>query len=154
MKIKLLVWLGEKLLGKAFSDEEPRADMYLPIWLLAFSMLLMVGGVVLGIYAVIQSAGVAAVIAVGAILLGVLALLCWKNQTITMLPNDSFEYSTFLGKKKIYRFDQIRGLRRNKDSMTLFLEGGKVHMESTAIISDPLVERINQQLQKIYADAQ
>ena len=160
MKIKLLVWLGEKILGKAFSDEEPRADMYLPIWLLAFSMLLMVGGAVAGVYALIwmlpptEETLIIAAVAVGAILLGVLALLCWKNQTITMLPNDAFEYSTFLGNKKVYHFDQIKGLRKNNDSMTLFLDGGKVHLESTAIISDRLVERITRQLEVIYSEVQ
>lgn len=31
MKLKLIVKLGELILGKAYSEDEPRADMYLPI---------------------------------------------------------------------------------------------------------------------------
>lgn len=150
--MRLLVKIGAWILGSGYSDDEPRADMYLPIWLLAFALVLLVGGAGVGIYgAVVLSLG-AILGGVAAFALGVLALLCWKNQSITMLPNDSFEYTTFLGNKRTYRFSEIKGLRRNSDSMTLFVGDGKVHMESCAIISDRLAERINQQLEEIYRE--
>ena len=63
-----------------------------------------------------------------------------------MLPNDSFEYTTFLGKKSVYRFTEIKGLRRNNDSMTLLVGEKKVHIESVAILSAALVDRINRAL--------
>lgn len=153
--VRLLVKLGVWILGKSFSNEEPRADMYLPLWLLAFSMVLMVGGVMLEIYAAIHAkmAIIAAPCGIGAIVLGIAALYCWKNQTITMLDEDTFEYSTFLGNKKIYRFDQIVGLRKNNDSMTLLMDSGKVHIEFCAILSRQLTNRIDHELEKIYAES-
>lgn len=156
MKIKLLVKLGEMILrkGEGFSGEEPRADMYLPIWLLAFAILLMTGGVIMCIFAIIRYSVGVIVASVIAAFLGVLALLCWKNQTVTMLSDDTFEYSTFLGNKKVYSFSDIRGLKRNNDSMTLYVADGKVHMEACAIITDRLADRIDEQLKAVYGDEQ
>lgn len=146
MNFKLLVKLGAMILGREYADDEPRADMYLPLWLLAFAVALFVLGAGLGIFAAVAGSVAAVIGAVCSLVLGVVALLCWKNQTIQVLPNDSFEYTTFLGNKKVYRFDQIKGLRRNQDSMTLFVGDGKVHIEFSAILTERLVQRINQAL--------
>ena len=154
MKVKLLVKLGELILGTGFSDDEPRADMYLPVWLLAFAMLLLFGGVGIGICAIISLSGLAGVGAIACEGLGFLALLCWKNQAIRMLSDESFEYSTFLGNKTIYQFSDIKGLRENQDSMTLFVADGKVHIESCAIVTERLTKRINEQLEKIDGNEQ
>ena len=76
------------------------------------------------------------------------AILCWKNQTIRILPNDAFEYSTFLGNKTVYRFSEIKGIRINLDSATLLVADGKVHIESIAIVTDRLEKRINNRLEE------
>lgn len=149
MKLKLIVKLGELILGKAYSEDAPRADMYLPIWLLSFALVLFVGGIAVGIYAVIALSIAAAVAAAVCLILGILALLCWKNQSIRMLSDDSFEYTTFLGNKREYRFSDITGLKRSSDSMTLFVGSGKVHIETCAILTDKLVERIDRELDRI-----
>ena len=150
MKLKLLVKLGDWLLGKSFSDDEPRADMYLPVWLLAFALVLVIGGVAATVYWFVSTSVYAIAAGACAILLGVAAFLCWKNQSIVMLSNDAFEYTTFLGNKKQYRFSEITGLRQNNDSMTLFVGDEKVHIESCAIMTKRLIERLDQQLEQIY----
>ena len=71
-----------------------------------------------------------------------------------MFENDTFEYTTFLGNKKVYSFNEINGIRYNNDSMTLFIGDGKVHIESTAIITERLAERVNKQLEIIYGSEQ
>ena len=38
MKIKILTFIANFILGKVIKDDEPRADMFLPMWLLAFSL--------------------------------------------------------------------------------------------------------------------
>lgn len=152
MKIKILVKLGELILGKAFSDEEPRADMYLPVWLLAFALVLLVGGVVFGICAVVLLSGVCALGAGFCLVFGIAELLCWRNQTVRMLPDDSFEYTTFLGNKKVYRFDDITGLKNNSDSMTLIVGKDKVHIESCALLTKRFVERLNRRLSESSGD--
>ncbi|MGN0517624.1 MAG: DUF6560 family protein [Acutalibacteraceae bacterium] len=150
--LKILVRIGAWILGESFSDKDMRADMYLPIWILSFGVILIVAGIVVGIYAVFHFS-VAAVIGVVCCLgLGVAALMCWKNQTIKILSNDSFEYSTFLGNKKIYYFNQITSLRMNNDSMTLFVGGDKVHIESCAILSERFVQRVDEVLEQVYSD--
>lgn len=148
MKLKLIVKLAELILREKYSEQEPRADMYLPIWLLAFAVVLLVGGVAIAIYAIVSLSVEWAICALVCIALGALALLCWKNQAIRMLSNDSFEYTTFLGNKKIYRFSEIVGLKRSSDSMTLLVGNEKVHIESCAILTERLVDRINQELDR------
>ncbi len=148
MKFRLLVKLGEWILGQGMSEEEPRADMYLPIWLLAFGMALVIGGIAFGIYAAVALQLAVGLVALGAAALGTAAILCWKNQTIVMLPNDSFEYTTFLGNRKTYRFRDIRGLKAGSDSLTLLVGQGKVHIESIAILSPRLRERIGRALEE------
>ena len=124
--------------------------MFLPAWLLVMGLLLCMFGTIVGIvFAVLQISTLMIALAAVMVLLGVAAILCWKNQTIRMLPNDTFEYSTFLGKKTIYRFGDIKGLKKNTDSMTLFVAEGKVHIESIAILTDQLSDRINKQLEAL-----
>ena len=53
------------------------------------------------------------------------------------------------GKTRTYSFSDIQGLRRNQDSLTLFVAGEKVHIESIAVLSERLVERIDNALEKI-----
>lgn len=146
MKLKLLVKLGELILGEVYSDDEPRADMYLPIWLLSFALVLLAGGTAVILLAIVFLSVPAAIVALASIILGTAALLCWKNQKILMLSDDSFEYTTFLGNKKVYLFSEIVDLKFGIDSMTLLMETGKVHIESSAIITERLVDRINKEM--------
>ena len=152
MKLKILVKLGDLILGEAYSEDEPRADMFLPLWLLAFAIIMLVAGVAVGIYAAVELSVGAVVGAVVCLGLGIMALLCWKNQSIVVLSDESFEYSTFLGNKKEYRFQDITGLKQNNDSMTLFVGDEKVHIESCALLTDRLIELINAQLEKLQGE--
>lgn len=152
MKLKILVKLGELILGEAYSEDEPRADMFLPLWLLAFAIVMLVAGVAVGVYAAVELSVGAVVGAVVCLGLGIMALLCWKNQSIVVLSDESFEYSTFLGNKKEYRFQDITGLKQNNDSMTLFVGDEKVHIESCALLTDRLIELINAQLEKLQGE--
>lgn len=146
MKLKFLTFIITKILGMPEPGENPRADMFLPDWILGF-------GVALAIFAV---GGAVAYFFLGEILVLVLALicavlspaavLCWKNQTITILDESRFEYSTFLGTKKVYYFSDIRAIRKNSDSLTLFVGEDKVHIEAAALMSPRLAEKIDSRL--------
>lgn len=146
MKLKILVKIIEKLFGMMPEDDQPRADMFLPDRLLAMAIVFLAGGAVCTIIAVFKFAIWAIICAVLGIVLGVFAVLCWKNQSIHIISNDQFTYTTMFGNTYTYSFSDIQGLRRNQDSMTLFVANKKVHIESMAIISDKLIERINKAL--------
>ncbi len=146
MKLKILVKIIEKLFGMMPEDDQPRADMFLPDRLLAMALVFLAGGAICTIIAVFKFAIWAIVCAVLGIVLGVFAVLCWKNQSIHIISNDQFTYTTMFGNTYTYSFSDIQGLRRNQDSMTLFVASKKVHIESMAIISDRLIERINKAL--------
>ena len=146
MKLKILVKIIEKLLGMTHSGEGPRADMFLPDRLVAMALVFLAGGIACAIVAVIQFAVWAVVCAVLGIVLGIFALLCWKNQAIRVISDTQFTYTNMFGKTRTYAFSDIRGLRKNQDSLTLFVANDKVHIESMAIISERLIELINKAL--------
>ncbi len=146
MKLKILVKIIEKLFGMVPKDDQPRADMYLPDRLLAMALVFLAGGIACVIFAILKFAIWAVICAVLGIVLGVFAVLCWKNQSIRIISNEQFTYTTMFGNTYTYSFSDIQGLRRNQDSITLFVANKKVHMESMAIISDRLIERINKAL--------
>lgn len=128
------------------------ADMYLPGRLAAMGVTLLVAGVGLPIIGGVRTADkYTALFYIGGaalVLFGVVALMCWKNQKVHIISDESFTYTTFLGRTEIYRFDEIVGLKRNSDSMTLLLKYGKVHIESMAVLSDRFRELIIQSLQQ------
>lgn len=90
MKLKILVKIVEKILGMTSSDDAPRADMYLPERLLAMALVALAGGTACGIYAIFSVATWAIVCAVLGLALSVLALLCWKNQSIHVISDEQF----------------------------------------------------------------
>ncbi len=148
MKLKFLMRLIHKVLRMADYTDQPRADMYLPDVLLAMGITLLLAGVGLAVFALWEMllwAGLLSPLVVG---LGIAAVLCWRNQTIHMLSDEEFVYTTFLGTSYQFRFDTIEGARQNNDSITLFVDGRKVHIESMAILSERLADAINRQLEK------
>lgn len=146
MKLKILVKLVEKILGATYSEDQPRADMYLPERLLAMALVFLAGGTVFGVLFLLTKTLWMVLAAVCALAFGIVALLCWKNQSIRMISDEEFEYTTFLGNTYRYAFKDITGLRKNQDSLTLFVGEKKVHIESMAIITERLAQRINQEL--------
>ena len=148
MKLKILLKLVEKILGVTYSEESPRADMYLPERLLAMGLIFLAGGSACAVYAVFRFAVWAVACAVLGIIFGIAALLCWKNQSIHIISDEQFTYTTMFGNTRTYSFSDIQHLHKNADSMTLFVANDKVHIESMAILTDRLVNRINRELQK------
>ncbi|MBQ8895823.1 MAG: hypothetical protein IJY88_03415 [Clostridia bacterium] len=125
---------------------EPRADMFLPRWIMVLGVFLALCAVgALVAFAILLHWGWLIAMAVCAIL-SAFALMCWVNQKIIVLNDEYFQYVTFTGTKKKYRFADIKGLRKNSDSLTLFVGKDKVHIESAAIISDRLIALINESL--------
>ena len=145
MKLKILVKIVEKILGMTGGDE-PRADMYMPERMLAMALVFLAGGTGCAIFAIFRFVIWAVVFAVLGIGFGIFALLNWKNQSIRIISDEQFVYTTIFGTKKTYNFRDIQGLRRNQDSMTLFVANEKVHIESMAVLSDRLVDLINERL--------
>lgn len=143
MKFRLLVKGVEKLLKMRPHGDEPRADMYLPDWVLAMGLVLICGGIVLAVIVFAAFEFKLLLLAAALLLLGAAAVLCWRNQTIRILDDHRFEYTTFLGNGRVYYFSEIAGLKRNSDSMTLLVADGKVHIENCAVFTKALADRIN-----------
>ena len=110
MKFRLLVKLGELIFRQGLSEDRPRADMYLPLWLPAFGIALITGGVFFWVLTVFRYTLVGLVLCICFIPLGIAAILCWRNQTIVILTPDTFQYTTFLGRKRVSIPLQTSGL--------------------------------------------
>jgi hypothetical protein len=125
-----------------------RADMFLPDFLKYFGFFLDVAaGALLVAMFITQIWGlIIGVLICGG--LGIAAWLCWKNQTIRIVDDDTFEYTTFLGKTTVYHFSDIKELRANSDSLTLILANGKVHIESMVCMSEALYNKIEAAISK------
>ena len=113
------------------------------------AIVFLAGGIACTLFAIFKFAIWAVVCAILGIVFGVFALLCWKNQTIHVISDEQFTYTTMFGKTFTCNFCDIQGLRKNQDSMTLFVAGSKVHIESMAILSDLLVNLINHALKQL-----
>lgn len=120
-------------------------DMYLPKWVCNLGIVfLSVGSVcfvcmfTVSLYFIIGAAPL--------LCLGIAAVLCWKNQWAVVLNEYVFIYSTMFGNQHEYRFSEIKGLKQNTDSFTLYLKNGKVHIEACAIISDRFIDKVNHML--------
>ena len=148
MKFKKLASLIEKMLG--VDEEADRADMHLPVKLPAFGLALILAGLVLLVLFIVSGALPILIFAIIAVLIAPFTFLCYKFQRIYIISDDEFEYTTFWGKKTVYRFSDIYAIKLGSDSQTLLLRNGKVHIESMAIISDELKEKFNTELDRIY----
>ena len=142
----LLSAIAERVLGEPYSKDKPRADMYLPLWVLGMGLFLLVCCIAAVICAVVIPSVAAAVIALVCFILAAAAMLCWKNQSARMLSDDEFEYKTFLGNTRRYSFSQITRLKQNPDSCTLCVGTEKIHIETCVILTDRFIERINREL--------
>ena len=148
MKLKFLVKLIEKIFGIAIGDDQPRADMFLPDRLLAISLVLLAGGGACVIITILNFAIWVLACAVFGIVFGIFAFLCWRNQSIHVISDEQFTYTTMFGNTRTYSFSDIQGIRQNNDSLTLFVDNQKIHIESMAIISERLVILINNVLKQ------
>ena len=149
MKLKILVKIVEKLLGMETKGDKPRADMFMSERLLAMALVFLAAGTAGIIVTIVKFAVWAIVVAVVGTVMGIFALLCWRNQTIHVISDEEFTYTTMFGNTKTYAFSDIQGLRRNQDSMTLFVKNEKVHIESMAVMTKRLVDLINQALKNL-----
>ncbi len=148
MKFRLFVRLTEMLLAIAGVKEDEEYDVHLPNFLLAFGFALVAGAVALAVAYFFVWNKMLLIFAAFALVLGVSAVMCRRNQKIRVTSDEEFEYTTFLGNKHVYRFSDITALKRNNDSMTLFVGGKKVHIESMAIISKRFATLVNNALAK------
>jgi len=129
--------------------DKPRADMYLPDWLLLLGVFFLFVGLVIVIISITILHIIILPLGIGIMIVGVLAVLCWRNQSIRIVSSTEFEYKTFMGRKIRYRFDEIHGIRENNDSMTMFVGEGKVHIESCAIFTKELYKVLGETLRNI-----
>lgn len=144
MKFRMLVHALESLLCAVRGEDDHPADMFLPEKLLSMALVFFAAAVIASAAAVIKGHSMIwYLIAAAALTLGAAAFLCWRNQKICMLSDEEFTYTTMFGKTTVYRFEDIVALKKNKDSFTLILKNGKVHIESMAVLSDRLIRRID-----------
>ena len=81
---KLLSRIAELASGEPYSEDEPRADMVLPLRVLAFGLFSLVCGIASAVYAAATAETAMAVFALIFFIAAVLLTLAWRNQTARM----------------------------------------------------------------------
>lgn len=116
--------------------------VYLPGSLFAVGTLLLAGGSAAAVYGAVS--GKWLILPFGAVicLLGVAAMLCRINQRITAASDNEFVYTSFLGRKRRYTFDDVVDVRVNPDSYTVFMKKGKMHVETLAHKNGKFMEKL------------
>ncbi len=138
----------ESFFLKKDKNNEPRADVYISSFLLVFSLFLILVGISVTIVLFFNFNIWIIVGSVFFILLGILTFMCWKNQTIRIISEDKFVYTTFLGNSYEYRFNDITKIKSNADSTTIFVGKKKVHIESIAVVSDRFSNLLNKAIKE------
>lgn len=123
-------------------NEEKKADMYLPTWVLGTGIFFAVCAVAATIIAFVIGNMAILLCDIPFLLIFVAAYLCWKNQKIRILDDLTFEYSTMFGNRKTYAFSQITQVKQNPDSYTVFADGDKKHIEACAVLSERLADKL------------
>ena len=123
-------------------NEEKKADMYLPTWVLGTVIFFAVCAVAATIIAFVIGNMAILLCDIPFLLIFVAAHLCWKNQKIRILDDLTFEYSTMFGNRKTYAFSQITQVKQNPDSYTVFADGDKIHIEACAVLSERLADKL------------
>ena len=127
----------------------PRADMFLPKWILASAILLCMISVLNLVLVLLMEDWDLFYNVMTDIPIGIILFLCWRNQTIKILDEDTFRYTTFWGKKYIYHFSRIKCIRVGLTGIALVTPKGKpnVPIEGAARVTRPLAEKLNMQLE-------
>lgn len=143
---------GSKIfIGTVLVDGEDRADTYLPVAVLGFGAVLILFGLVTGAVFILGKLPFFLIMsAIFFILAGIAMIMCWKNQAVFVLSDEVFEYRSIIGNKKVHRFDEIKGIKKGMGGITLFVGDSKIDIDSNAIISQRLSEKINEQMERLY----
>lgn len=130
-------------------DDKTRADMFLPVHLLFFGIMICVMGTsTLIIFLVNRLPFVPVFFALALLATGTFTILLWKNHSIRILSEDTFEFKNFYGSKRVFHFSDIKGMRRGIDCKVLLVGDAKILIDSSAILSEELRARIHTQLDK------
>lgn len=148
MKFDFLINAIDKLLR--INDEDKNADMHLPAKVPYFGVAMIFAGLLIAAVSIFSLAFLLLAFSAIAFLISAYALLCYKNQRIHVLSETEFQYTTFLGKKKIYKFEDIVSIKFNPDSHTLVMKKGRILIESSAHISERLKLLFNKELDRVY----
>lgn len=126
-------------------------DMRLPFWVCLLGIALLVtAAAIAALFCLGRTTHLPfAVAGIACLCVGIMAILCWKNQWVVVLSDSEFMYSTMLGQKNVYRFAQITGVTHHQSSTTLRLGSSKVHIESCAILSDRFTKALHAALKQV-----
>lgn len=122
--------------------------IYLPKFLFYFGCFLHLVGGALSVDSLYKMNGIIFIFGVFISLVGIAAMLCQINQKTTMTSNNTFEYTTFLGNTREYRFSDVVGIQLHRDSLTILMNSGKIHVESMAVVDEKFADKLDEILEK------
>ena len=140
----------ERTLKSLIYTDKPWADMCLSSAFLILDLILLFSSTAFTVYAIVKNA-VLLLLSVPFVCFFVYGVFSWKNRVIRMLSDDTFEFTTSFGRKKLYLFSDITDLKKNlnkydRDSRILCVAHKKIFISDLAFVSDRFVARVQQAL--------
>lgn len=135
----------ERTLKSLIYTDKPWADMCLSSAFLILDLILLFSSTAFTVYAIVKNA-VLLLLSVPFVCFFVYGVFSWNNRVIRMLSDDTFEFTTSFGRKKLYHFSDITDLKKDRDSRILCVAHEKIFIKDLAFVSDRFEARVQQAL--------
>ena len=135
----------ERTLKSLIFTDKPWADMCLSSAFLILDLILLFSSTAFTVYAIVKNA-VLLLLSVPFVCFFVYGVFSWNNRVIRMLSDDTFEFTTSFGRKKLYHFSDITDLKKDRDSRILCVAHEKIFIKDLAFVSDRFEARVQQAL--------
>ena len=118
----------ERTLKSLIYTDKPWADMCLSSAFLILDLILLFSSTAFTVYAIVKNA-VLLLLSVPFVCFFVYGVFSWNNRVIRMLSDDTFEFTTSFGRKKLYHFSDITDLKKDRDSRILCVAHEKIFIK-------------------------
>ena len=144
-EISMKLSFKERTLKSLIYTDKPWADMCLSSAFLILDLILLFSSTAFTVYAIVKNA-VLLLLSVPFVCFFVYGVFSWNNRVIRMLSDDTFEFTTSFGRKKLYHFSDITDLKKDRDSRILCVAHEKIFIKDLAFVSDRFEARVQQAL--------
>ena len=135
----------ERTLKSLIYTDKPWADMCLSSAFLILDLILLFSSTAFTVYAIVKNA-VLLLLSVPFVCFFRIWGILLEQSRIRMLSDDTFEFTTSFGRKKLYHFSDITDLKKDRDSRILCVAHEKIFIKDLAFVSDRFEARVQQAL--------
>ena len=143
-----MIKLIEKVLGIPEHGDSPRSDLMLSNSIVYIGVIVFFVGIAIFVLNLINFNSSMVIASLLVLAFATYTIMWWRNKTITIIDNHSFQVSSTFGKVKTYRFEDISGYEKSYNYFTIFVGKEKFNIDETSLMTQRLKTRFNKALNK------